>query len=78
MRIVVAILLLIGGLIGLGMTACGGIVTLMSLTEKNSGSMQTFAVASLIAGLLLLRLVSRQARKWRGQPLDTPPTLPPA
>ena len=81
MRIVVAIVLLIGGLIGLGMTACGGIVTLMSLTEKNSGGLQLWAISvpSLLAGLLLLRLVSRQARKWRGEPPDdTPPTLPPA
>ena len=80
MRIVVAILLLIGGLIGLGMTACGGIVTLMSLTEKNSGGLQLWAISvpSLLAGLLLLRVVSRQARTWRGEPPDTPPTLPPA
>ena len=80
MRIVVAILLLIGGLIGLGIAACGGIVTLMSLTEKNSGGLQLWAISvpTLLAGLLLLRLVSRQARKWRGEPPDTPPTLPPA
>ena len=79
MRIVVAILLLLGGLIGLGMTACGGIVTLMSLTEKNSGGLQLWAISvpSLLAGLLLLRVVSRQARKWRGEPPETPPTIPP-
>ena len=57
MRIVVAILLLLGGLIGLGMTACGGIVTLMSLNEKNSGGLQLWAISvpTLLAGLQIGR-----------------------
>jgi hypothetical protein len=78
MRIVVGILLLLGGLIGLGMTACGGIVSVMSL-GKNSGGMQMWAISlpSLLVGLLLLRLVARQFAKWRDGGTGTPP-LPPA
>ena len=77
MRIVVGILLLIGGLIGLAMTACGGIVSLMSL-GKNSGGTQVwaFSVPSLLGGLLLLRIVARQFAKWRDGGSGTPP-LPP-
>ena len=79
MRIVVGILLFLGGLIGLGMTACGGIVTVMMFDTKNSGGYQLWglSVPSLLLGLLLLRFVSRQFTKWRGGDAGTPP-LPPA
>lgn len=78
MRIVVGILLFLGGLIGLGMTACGGIVTVMMFDTKNSGGYQGWmlSVPSLLAGLLLLRLVARQFAKWRRSDAATP--LPPA
>lgn len=79
MRIVVGILLLFGGLIGLGMTACGGIVAVMTFATKNAGGLQLGAISvlSLIAGVLLLRLVARQYARWRDSGAGTPP-LPPA
>ena len=67
------------GVIGLGMTARGGIVTLLSLTEKNSAGLQLWAISvpSMLAGLLLVAWC-RRSTKWRSEPTDTPPTLPPA
>ena len=77
MRIIVGVLLLLGGLIGLAMTACGGIVTFLAIGDKNMGGTQLWAISvpSLLGGLLLLRVVKKQLERWRSS--DAGPTPPP-
>ncbi|MBC7841856.1 MAG: hypothetical protein H7099_06075 [Gemmatimonadaceae bacterium] len=69
-RILVGIALLVGGLLGLFMTACGGIFTASSFGGGSSGiqGVQIMSVPSLICGLLLLRFVWRRTQKWRSPP----------
>jgi hypothetical protein len=80
MRVIIAVLLLLGGLIGLFMTACGGIVTVMSLGEIKRGGLQLFAICvpSMLGGLLLLRFVAGRYAKWRDAGPGAPPNMPPA
>lgn len=64
--------LLIGGLLGLFMTACGGYFTLWgSGIGGGSGGMQGFlavSIPSLAGGVLLLALVKRRLKVWRTHP----------
>ncbi len=72
-RVLIGLALLVGGLLGLFMTACGGYITLSGL-GGGSGGMQgvlVISVPSLLAGLLLLRFVRRRAFP---PPNPTPPT----
>lgn len=71
-RVLIGAALLIGGLLGLFMTACGGYVTAWGLRDGGGTlGMLYIAIPSLILGLLLLRFVWRRVRAW--QPADVPP-----
>jgi hypothetical protein len=66
-RILIGAALLIGGLLGLFMTACGGYITLSSF---GSGGIQGFlaiSVPSLLGGVLLLRFVKRRVDALRSE-----------
>jgi hypothetical protein len=74
-RILVGALLLIGGLLGLFMTLCGGFFSvgmLMDARNPYTGGLLTISLPSLIVGLVLLRVVWKQVRR-RSLP---PPSLP--
>ncbi len=71
-RTLVGILLLIGGLLGLFMTACGGFISVVMLADKASRQYAGVLVLSLpamLAGALLLWFVWRRFQTWRSPPL---------
>jgi hypothetical protein len=91
-RVLVGILLLIGGLLGLFMTACGGIFSVGMLSDAGSKPYRGVLVMSLpsfFAGLLLLWFVWRQFTRFRNagaaphqstpspSPLSPSPASPP-
>jgi hypothetical protein len=78
-RAIVGVLLLIAGVLGLFMTACGGIFTVSSFGAGNSGiqGVLVLSVPSLIGGVLLLLFVKRKLQAWRiGAPAPAPPPPP--
>jgi hypothetical protein len=68
-RGLIGVALLIGGLLGLFMTGCGGYFTLWGLgIGGGSGGMQGFlavSIPSLIVGVLLLLFVKRRVEAQR-------------
>lgn len=72
-RTLVAIVLLVLGLLGLFMAACGGLFTIGGVMDSIAGGqkgsyasgMLTISVPSLIAGVLLLGFVKRKYGSWR-------------
>ncbi len=73
MRIVVIFLLCVVGLVGLGMSLCGGAITFSGLTEAGhqgefrASDMMIISVPSLIGGLLILVFVFRKLRRMRDE-----------
>ena len=69
MRIVVIFLLCIVGLVGLGMSLCGGAITLSGLTSAGHGGefpasgFLIISVPSLIVGVLIVFFVVRSLRR---------------
>ena len=69
LRLIATFLLGVAGLIGLGMSLCGGMVTLTGLTEGGhhgefpAAGMLFISVPSLIVGLLILFGVTRAVRR---------------
>ncbi len=63
-RVLIGVALLVGGLLGLFMTGCGGYFTVWGLgIGGGSGGMQGFlavSIPSLIVGVLLLRFIARR------------------
>lgn len=74
-RILVGLALLVGGLLGLFMTACGGIFTLTSLGGGSGGIQGVLALSgpSLIGGVFLLMFVKRKFQSWRVAAAPPPP-----
>lgn len=69
LRLIAIFLLGVAGLIGLGMSLCGGMITLTGLTEGGhhgefpASGMLFISVPSLIVGLLILFGVARAVRR---------------
>ncbi len=76
-RILVGLALLVGGLLGLFMTACGGIFTVTSFGGGSSGiqGVLVLSLPSLIGGVLLLLLVKRKLQTWRAGAPPPPPLV---
>ena len=74
-RILVGLALVVGGLLGLFMTACGGIFTLTSFGTGSSGIQGVLALSapSLIGGVFLLMFVKRKFQSWRTAAAPPPP-----
>ena len=74
-RILVGLALLVGGLLGLFMTACGGIFTVTSFGTGNGGiqGVLVLSAPSLIGGVLLLLFVKRKFQSWRSASPPPPP-----
>ena len=76
MRIVVIFLLGIVGLIGLGMSLCGGMITLSGLSESGHGGefpasgFLIISVPSLVVGVLIVVAVVRALRRRLSLPPD--------
>lgn len=66
-RVVVGILLLIGGLLGLFMTACGGFFSLGMIAEAGYRGVLVMSLPSFVIGVLLLLFVRRKFVAWRAQ-----------
>lgn len=79
-RILVGLALVVGGLLGLFMTACGGIFTLTSLGGGSGGIQGVLALSapSLVGGVLLLAFVKRKLQAFRAASQGPPPTPPQA
>ncbi len=60
-QMLIGLALLVGGLLALFMTACGGYITLSSFGGDGIRAFLVISVPSLIAGVLLLRFVWRRA-----------------
>lgn len=81
-RVLVGILLLIGGLLGLFMTACGGIFSVGMLSSEGSRQYRgvlVMSVPAFLLGVLLLRFVWQQFTRFRnagGAPPQSPPPPP--
>lgn len=64
----VGVLLLISGLLGLFMTLCGGVFSVAGLGAGGGGyaqGMLVMSVPSLLAGIVVLRMVWRRFVVWR-------------
>ncbi len=64
-RILIGAALLIGGLLGLFMTACGGYITLSSFGGGGIQGFLAISVPSMVGGMLLLRYVWRRVGAWQ-------------
>jgi hypothetical protein len=65
-RVLIGVALLVGGLLGLFMTACGGYVTVWGLRDRGGMLGMLFvAIPSLLIGVLLLRFVGRRFKAWQ-------------
>jgi hypothetical protein len=81
-RTVAAVLMLIFGLLGLFMTACGAYFTVGGLVSRHdayTGAMLVVAVPSLAIGALLLWFIRTKYGAWRvaGVATTIPPPPPP-
>jgi hypothetical protein len=69
LRLIVIFLLGVAGLVGLGMSLCGGMITLTGLTEDGhhgefpASGMLFISVPSLIIGVLIVVGVARALRR---------------
>ena len=74
-RILVGLALVVGGLLGLFMTACGGIFTLTSIGGGSGGIQGVLVLSgpSLIGGVFLLMFVKRKFQSWRTAAAPPPP-----
>ncbi len=67
-RVVVGILLLVGGLLGLFMSACGAFISVAMLADRASrqyAGMLILSVPCALVGVLLLWFVWRRFKKFR-------------
>jgi hypothetical protein len=85
-RTFVAILLVIAGLIGLLMSACGGFFAVIGIANPKDqyiGGALVISIPSLLIGLALLWFVKKRYEAWRavGQAvaqIQSPPSGPPS
>jgi ABC-type Fe3+-siderophore transport system permease subunit len=79
-RTVVAMLLLLGGLLGLFMTFCGTVVSIGLVADQASrqyAGALILSLPSLILGVLLLWFVWRKYQRFRAPEPPPPPPSPP-
>jgi len=78
-RTLLAILLLVGGLLGLFMTACGGFFTVTAFAASGAQGILAIAAPSLLAGLFLLARIRSAYRthfQHREKEMSTAQSVP--